>query len=184
MSKQTIWLISGIIFLPLVGFASYLYVEQRVFSRPVVEVRKDSVEVNKILNNEGVITKSPEVASSSSPIVKQATLKTSVVQPKVEGNNVREQLLSAVRAEPFFDPQEVYPAIMYGACTGLRADSSKESLTLSSGIYISVEDEFAHIHAYDQNGGHTGLTPKTSDMDFEFPEEGARGSRIQFIWLK
>lgn len=127
--------------------------------------------------------------------------KTAITIPKIsapklfgEANIRREKLLSVLRKEPFFDNNTNYEDPRDKCVSGISAsnsnDVSKKNMDLSQAIYVSVEDEkTAEIHAYDKNGGHTGLVPiiPLSSDSIEgngFAEERAKGVRFDSYGVK
>jgi len=95
-------------------------------------------------------------------------------QPKISGDAAlhREELLTALRKEPFNDEKAVYqiPDNSKKRCsskTTENADKSinKKELRPSSGIYFGVDEEAATIHAYDERGGHTGPIPTLNEVN-------------------
>ncbi len=113
--------------------------------------------------------------------------KTISLQLTGEAKERRERLLSALRVEPFFDEQAVYPESGFGTKCSLKAavsqergDSSKKSLRPSPGLSISAEDGVLNeegvveLHAYDESGNHTGPMPLLPGFENALIEEHAR----------
>ncbi len=92
----------------------------------------------------------------------------------------RTVLLTELRKGAFFDTNASYPALQDtceendGGMTSPPADS-RGTLTPAPGIYISGDDEFADLHAYDSRGGHTGPLPMIPGFYAAPIEEGAYG---------
>ncbi|MEK7156533.1 MAG: hypothetical protein AAB790_01875 [Patescibacteria group bacterium] len=92
----------------------------------------------------------------------------------------RAVLLTELRKGAFFDTNASYPTLQdtceknNGEIASPPTDSGR-TLTPASGIYISGDDEFANLHAYDSRGGHTGPLPMIPGFYVAPVEEGAYG---------
>ena len=92
----------------------------------------------------------------------------------------RAALLTELRKGVFFDTNVSYPA-MRDACDGNNGETASSpvdtrmTFTPAPGIYISADDEFADLHAYDSRGGHAGPLPVIPGLDIAPIEEGVPG---------
>ena len=115
--------------------------------------------------------------------------KTIPKQPTGEAGIRREKLLVALRNPPYFDEKVTYEQISGdGPCAASSTPQETNSVTgqrmsSSYGIFIAAGDgvfnekNVVEIHAYDENGNHTGpMPPVPWGSDFLNPvEERARG---------
>ncbi|MFA6183548.1 MAG: hypothetical protein WC682_00420 [Parcubacteria group bacterium] len=88
--------------------------------------------------------------------------------------------LNSLKQEPFFDTTKKYPEISNKEkCElkddGLQNDKHKGegNLQSSPGVYFSIDDQSAEIHAYDEKNNHTGQMPGFEESGFI--EERAEG---------
>jgi len=189
------WFKFGISVILLFTFLGlYLFIHQKYFSNlSISQINTISQTENNDINIKQENDSLPPASLSSpySPTVvpeKKLSIPTpeQVIpkDPKTETiKQHRVKLLTALRAEPFFNQNTTYQAprdeCTTEASSSNNSDTSKWNLAPSSGIDIGIDNEMADIHAYDKKGGHTGLIPKVPGYDFDFPEENALG--VQFM---
>jgi len=105
--------------------------------------------------------------------------KTSPPQLTGDAAKRRNELLATLREKPFYDESKTYPRTSDYCDPGSTSSSDdlEGSLILFSGIYVGADDELADLHAYDENGRHTGLLPAIPGFENFFApyEERAQG---------
>lgn len=119
--------------------------------------------------------------------------KTNIIVPKQslpsltgEAKERHEKMLASLRIGPFFDEKAMYPRYSSREkCTSSLASQKRSSGVLRSlrpspGIYVSASDgvvdekEVVELHAYDENGGHTGPLPIPPGLGGASVEERAK----------
>ncbi len=174
------------------------YVREEIFvhkNKLVYRIRHLASSDDSVFPRSGVVGKKylQQVDILSREIIKTFSFDESITMsaisvPKIqppqlseEASVRRENLLAVLRKEPFFDKNSAYPILFSLERCSLKKSSQKNEnvLTSSPGIYISISNDEANIHAYDEKDNHTGSIPPMPMVEYNMPtEEHAQGIRL------